>query len=342
MPEGMIINPFDTEGYDLATMTEAVNMIPNQYGRVRQLGLFTPDPVYSRVVLAEVVNGLITLLQSQPVGAPAPKKKNPKAKLHSFIIPHIPYQDVILPDDIGGKREPGTVEPKTLATVMNKRLTGMRGSHAITEEHLMVGGVKGKILDADGSTLYNLFTEFGVAQKSITFALATSTTNVAAKCRAVLRHIEDNLMGDVMTGVRCLCGETFFDTLIGHPEVEKFWLNHAKAVELSGSGADPRKGFSFGGITFEEYRGKATDPSTGSLRKFIEDDGAHFFPVGTMNSFKIHYAPANYMETVNTLGQPLYAKQTMDSKGRQVDLDTESNPLPICYRPGVLVNGIIN
>lgn len=340
MPE-LIINPFDTAGYDMATMTEAVNLLPNSYGRVRQLGIFRPDPVRTRTVIVEAVNGVLTLLQSQPVGAPPPRQKHGKATMRSFIIPHIPYEDQIRAEDLQGARNPGTIDPKDLATVMTGRLTDMRGSHAITEEYLMMGALKGILLDADGSTLTNFYTEFSITPKTIDFALDSDATDVAAKCREVIRHVEDNLKGDVMTGVRCLCSDTFFDALIGHPNVEQFYLGHAKALELAGGGQDPRKGFAFGGIIFEEYRATATDPATGNARKFITADEAHFFPEGTMSTFKIHYAPANYLETVNFLGQPLYAKQTMEPKGRWVDINTESNPLPICRRPGVLVKGTI-
>lgn len=338
----LIINPFDNAGYDLVTMTKAINIIPNQYGRVRALGLFKPEPVRTKVIIVEELNGHLTLLKTQPNGAPAPQAKHAKGKIRSFVIPHIPYEDQIFPSDIQGVREGGTGDPKTLATEMTRRLTVMRGSHAITEEHLFVGGVKGIVLDADGSVLYNWYDEFGITQKSVTFALATSTTNVTSKCRAVIRHIEDNLLGEVMNGVHCLCGETFFDELISHENVEKFYVNHAKAIELAGSDSDPRKGFRFGGITFEEYRAKATDPTTGSAREFIGVDDAHFFPVGTQDTFKIHYAPAEYHDLVNTYGLPLYARQTMDPKGKFVDINTESNPLPICRRPGVLVKGLKN
>jgi hypothetical protein len=338
MPE-LIINPFDENGFDLATMTSAINLIPNTYGRVRQLGIFTPEPITTRTVIIDEYNGVLTLLKSQPLGAPPPRAKHGKAKTRSFIIPHIPYEDQIKPDDIQGVRQWGTGQAATLERVMLTRLTAMRASHAITEEHLLMGGVKGVILDADGSTIYNLFTEFGVSQEVVNFALTTDSTNVAGKCREVIRIIEDNLMGDVMTGVRCLCDDTFFDSLIGHPEVEKFWLNHVSALQLAGVGTDPRKGFNFGGITFEEYRATATDPTTGSARAFIAAGEAHFFPVGTQNTFKVHYAPANLMETVNTPGMPMYARQTMDQKGRWIDIYTESNPLPLCRRPKLLVKG---
>jgi len=337
----VIINPFDESGFDLATMTTAINLLPNQYGRVRQLGLFSPEPVMTRDVVFDESQGIITLLNSQPVGSPAPRKKNAKAKIRSFRVPHIPYDDVILPSDLQGMRQPGTLGAKTPESEMMKRLTEMRASHAITEEHLLCGAIKGVILDADGSVIYNLFTEFGVSQKVVDFALDVDTTDVSAKCREVLRHVEDNLMGEVANGVRCLCDDTFFDDLIGHPNVEKFWLGHAKAVELSGSGADPRKGFSFGGITFEEYRGKATDPSTGNSRPFIGAGTAQFFPMGTMSTFKEYFAPADYIGLVNTLGMPMYAKQVLAATGKKIDILTESNPLPMCRRPGVLVKGTI-
>lgn len=337
----MIINPFDTSGYDLATMTQAVNIIPNTYGRVRQLGLFSLDPVRTRTVILDEKNGTITLLKTQPVGSPAPRRKDAKSKTRALVIPHIPYDDVIFPSDLQGRREAGTVDAKTLEMVMTGRLTDMRASHAITEEFLMMGAVKGIILDADGSTIYNLYTEFGISQKTVDFALDTDSTDVAGKCREVLRHIEDNLNGDVMTGVRCLCDSTFFDKLIAHSNVEKFYLHYEESLQLNGVKADPRKGFLFGGIIFEEYRATATDPTTGNARPFIAAGYAHFFPVGTQSTFKIHHAPANYFETVNTLGVPIYAKQVMDASGKKIDVLTESNPLPLCRRPGILVTGTL-
>ena len=57
------------------------------------------------------------------------------------------------------------------------------------------------------------------------------------------------------------------------------------------------------------------------------------------NTFETYDAPADYLDTANTPGQPIYAKQVMDPKGKHVDILIESNPLPLCKRPGVLVKG---
>ena len=48
-------------------------------------------------------------------------------------------------------------------------------------------------------------------------------------------------------------------------------------------------------------------------------------------------APADFNETANTLGQPLYAKHEPRKFERVTDLHNQSNPFPMCHRPGVLV-----
>ena len=196
-----------------------------------------------------------------------------------------------------------------------------------------MGALKGIILDADGSTLYNLYDEFGITSKTINFALATDNTNVRQKCVDTLAHIEENLRGEFMTSVRCLCSPEFFEKLIAHPKVEKAYENFQQGAILRD---DVRAGFTFGGIVFEEYRGQATD-GNGATRRFIAAGEAHAFPVGTIDTFGTYVAPADFNETVNTLGQPLYAKQDSRKFERGTDLHTQSNPLPMCHRPGVLV-----
>lgn len=332
-----MLNPFLTDAFNVVSLTKAINILPNNYGRLREMDLMPGKGVRSRTVMVEEQNGVLNLLPTQPVGAPGTLNKMGKRKVRSFAIPHIPHDDVILPQEYDGVRAFGTEnELSTVASITNDHLQTMRNKHGITLEHLRMGALKGIILDADGSTLYNLYTEFGITQKVVSFALGTGTTKVHAKCREVLRHVEDNLLGEVATGVHVLCSEGFFDALIGHPEVEKFFVNHVKALEFAGADVDPRKGFRFGGIVFEEHRGKASD-AEGTVRKFIADNEAHAFPTGTMNTFETLFAPADFIETANTLGLELYAKQEARKYGRGIDLHTQSNPLPICYRPAILV-----
>jgi hypothetical protein len=327
-------NVFANPAFSMANLTAAINHVPNRYGRLEALNLFPAKPTRFRQILIEERNGVLNLLPTLPVGSPGTVGVRGKRKLRSFVVPHIPHDDVVAPEEVQGIRAFGSeTELETVAGVLAQHLETMRNKHAITLEHLRMGALKGVILDADGSVLYDLFDEFDITSKSTSFALASDGTNVRQKCIDVLAHIEDNLRGEFMTSVRCLCSPEFFEKLTGHTKVEKAYENFQQGVMLRD---DVRAGFTFGGITFEEYRGQATD-GNGASRRFIAAGEAHAFPVGTVDTFATYFSPADFNETVNTLGQPLYAKQEPRKFERGTDLHTQSNPLPMCHRPGVLV-----
>lgn len=329
------LNPFSNNpAFSMASLTAAINILPNMYGRVNQLNLMPTKGVTTRTIMLEEQNGVLTLLPTKPVGSPGSLGNSGKRKARAFVIPHIPHDDLIMPDEVQDVRAFGSEsDTDVLSGRVNDKLQTMRNKHAITLEHLRMGALKGVILDADGSTLYNLFTEFGITQKTVGFALTTANTKVITKCLEVSRHIEDNLLGEVSTGVRCLCSPGFYDALTTHDAVEESFKYFQSNQVLSG---DYRSGFKFGNITFEEYRGKASD-GDGNVRKFIPDDEAIAFPDGTMETFQTYFAPADFNETANTVGLPYYAKVEERKHGRGYDLHTQSNPLPICKRPALLV-----
>lgn len=330
-----MLNPFETDAFNMVSLTKAINILPNNYGRLREMNLMPGKGVRTRSIVVEEMNGVLNLLPTQPPGAPGTVAKHAKRTVRSFTIPHIPHDDSILPESYQGVRSFGQEnELVAVSQIVNDRLQAMKNKHAITLEHLRMGALKGIILDSDASTLYNLYTEFGITQKTVDFVLGTAGTSVPKKCREVVRHIEQNLKGEVMGNVRCLISASFFDKLIAHTTVKDAYLNYTAAEAVLAG--DVRRNFRFNGIIFEEYVGTATD-AEGTDRPFIAVDDGHAFPEGTMNTFGTSFAPADFMETANTLGMELYAKQEMRKFDRGIDLHTQSNPLPMCYRPGVLV-----
>ena len=110
--------------------------------------------------------------------------------MRSFALPWIPHDDVILPGDIQGQPALGTFDgADPLVEVMNRKLTLMRRKHAQTREYMEMNALRGIVKDGAGTTLYNYFTEFGLAQISVDFVLGTAGTNVQGKVREVLaRH----------------------------------------------------------------------------------------------------------------------------------------------------------
>jgi hypothetical protein len=54
-------NPFDAGGYSLAEMTQAINILPNLYTRLGQIGLFRFEGVTQRSIVIEQREGVLSL-----------------------------------------------------------------------------------------------------------------------------------------------------------------------------------------------------------------------------------------------------------------------------------------
>jgi hypothetical protein len=331
-----MINPFDTGGYTLAEMTTAINILPNIYTRLGAIGLFRFEGVTQRSVIIEQAEGVLNLLPTVPLGGPATVANRDTRSMRSFTVPWIPHDDVITPQDIQGVRGFGVADAADpLATVMERKITRMRAKHAQTREYMEINALRGVVKDGAGVELYDYFDEFGLAQQSVDLALGTAATNIQAKCREVLRNVETELKGETMTGVLALVSPGFFDKLIGHGKVEEAYKY------FSSTGAQPlredtRRRFPFSGIVFEEYNATVT-LSTGATETLIPANEGIAFPLGTMDTFVTYGAPANLIETVNTMGLPIYARQIARQDGSAIDVKTEASPLPINKRPRLAV-----
>ncbi len=330
-----IINPFDAGGYSLAEMTRAINILPNIYTRLGQLGLFRFEGITQRTVVIEAREGVLSLLPSVPLGAPATVGTREGRTMRSFAVPWIPHNDVILPADIQGVRAIGSgSDADPLVAVMTRKLTLMRNKHAQTREYMEINALRGIVKDGAGTTLYDYFTEFGITRQETDFVLGTAGTKVQQKVRAVLRQIETELKGETMTSVRALVSPEFFDKLIGHPTVETAYQYYASGAQPLRE--DMRRAFPFAGILFEEYNASVT-LSNGATERLIPAGEGIAFPMGTIDTFTTYGAPANLIETANTVGLELYARQMTRERGDGIDLLTEASILPVNKRPALAV-----
>lgn len=332
----VIVNPFDAGGFSLAHMSQAIMLIPNTYGRINQMGLFADEPISQRTVILEMMEGSLSLLPTRPVGAPATVGKNDTRKVRSFTVPHIPHNDVVLPEEVQGIRGFGLAAGEdAIATVMARKLSKMRLRHAQTLEYMRAAALSGQTKDGEGNVLYNWFEEFGITQTSVDFKLGTANTDIVQKCRAISRHMDENLKGESMTSIMALVSPGFFDKFIKHSAVKDAY-KYFQSGPVNPLREDLRHGFTFGGVHFVEYYGSVT-LANGQTARLITDDEGVAFPLGTQDTFRTIFAPANFMECVGTLGVELYAKQMMREDGTGVDIFTQSNPLPIVKRPALLV-----
>lgn len=317
------LDVFKDDAFSLTQLTAAIQNAPYQPGRLEQLGLFgAAEGIISTTVMIEMYDDVLSLVPVTQRGAPASQSAHGSRKVETFSVPHLKPEDHIMADEVLGVRAFGTEnEVETVAKVVAGRLANMRKRLEYTKESFRMLSVKGITVDAAGNQI-DLFTKFGVSQDTINFALTTATTNIRQKILALLESIEDSLGGLSFSGVRVLCGKNFWAELVEHKSVKESYLATQAAATLR---SDPRMEFEFGGVIFERYRG-TSDVKVG-------DDEAYAVPEGVTDLFIARNAPADYVETVGTLGQPIYAKQWIPEPARAVHMEAQANPLFLCTRP---------
>lgn len=333
----LMLNPFDAAGYSVAEMTNAINLIPNIWGRVNQLGLFEPEPISTTVVLMEEEAGVVNVLPALPRGAPASVGSRATRRMRSFVVPHHPHDDIVLPEEVQNIRMLGEADMmETVDRLAQRKLTRLRQKHAYTLEWLRLQSLKGLLKDGNGTTLYNWFSEFGVTQLSVDFVLGTGTTDIDGKVAAILRQMEVEARGEVFTGAHCLVSPAFFDKLIAHQRVREAYMHFSNSAGGQPLREDVRRRFPYKGVVFEEYNATFTLANGTTEAAFPAGEGIAF-PLGTTDTFRTYFGPANFIETVGVPGVEVYAKQVLRQDGRAIDIMSESNPLPVVRRPAMLV-----
>jgi len=338
-----INNYFATdEAFTLASLTKAINHMEYVPGRIGQLGLFGEEGISSTTVIIEEEYGTIRLIPTSPRGGvPEPVSRDLR-KARSFIVPHIPVMMQVRADEVQNVKAFGIADEAQasragIQEVVNKKLALAAGNLDATLEFHRIGAIKGSILDADGSAvLFNLFTEFGVSQQTQAMALTTAGTNVLGLIRAAQRMSITAMKAAIFNGWRALCGDAFFDALIGHVKVEDKYLSSADNRLLR----EPDLAYgaiAFGGVVWENYRGGNVLNSAGAAQAYVATDDAYLFPMGSPGLFVTYFAPADYVETVNTIGLPRYAKQEAMKMDKGIDIETQTNPLCLCTRPRTVV-----
>lgn len=324
------LDVFNSDAFSLQSLTAAIQETPYVPGRLGQLGIFENEGVTTTTISIEKDGQTLALVPSANRGAVGSIVTADKRTVLPFNTLHLPQQGGVMADEIQNVRAFGSEsEEEAVMTVVNRQLAKHRRQIDATIEHLMIGAVKGSIVDADGSTvLVDLLSQFSISQTTYSLVLGTATTKVREKILGLLDTIEDKLAGVPFTGVRVLCGRDYFKSLVGHDKVQPAYERY---LDGAMNRDDVRGGFEFAGVVFEQYRG-----SVGG-NQFIATGEAYAIPTGVSEFLIGRFAPANYMETVNTNGLPYYSKMEPIAMNKGMTIESQSNPIFLCTRPSAIV-----
>lgn len=322
---------FNNDAFKMDKLTDVIVDIPKVQTRIGGTGLFQEYGIPTTSMMIEREGSSLKLVSAGTRGSVGEAVTMGGRSLISVQAIHLPQRGAMLADEVQGVRAFGSeTEVEAVANRVRGKLAKMKAQLDVTLEYHRIGAIKGQVMDADGTTvLLDMYSAFNKVQPVQFMALGTATSKVKQLVIQIKRRIATALGGRSFRSVRVLCDQSFFDSLTGHVTVEKAFelYNQNSYARTDQSGT----AFEFAGVTFEEYAG-----GVGSTQ-FIPDGLAYAYPEGVTGLFQTAFAPADYMEAVNTEGLPYYAKQEPMAFNKGIALESQSNPINFCSLPEAVI-----
>jgi len=334
------MDAFNQDAFSLISLSGAIDRMPYTPQFLGGLGIFTREPVSNSTIWIDEREGNISLIQTSPRGAPPKERARDERKARAFKVPRITKGSTLRAAEIASLRAFGSdSEQERVMQEFMRRMDDVRNDVELTHEHMRLGALKGELVDADGSVIYNWFTEFGITPPTdVNFGFGNPDADIAGTARQMARSIYRSSKGALppTATIHALTGDGFYDALINHPQVRQTYLNWSAAADLRNQAAFGA--FTYGGVTWHNYRG-TDDNSTVS----VAANEAHIFPIGGRDVFKHIMAPADeFMPYVGASGQNVYAMTIRDrDRDAWVRGEVYSYPLFMCARPEVLRKAVI-
>lgn len=316
-------------------MTRAMRLIPYVPGYLGSLNLFSVDRVRDTRVALRRINGKVTLIPTTLRGGDPVIGSDEAAAEVYLQTPRLAKRQRKQAHELQNLRS--LDNPDQLVTVQDEitRIqANQRRDLELTLEYHRMGAITGKLLDADGTTvLANFYTLFGISEPAlIDMRLDEPDADIRGIVTGIVRTMRTAGKGAVtiQSRIMALCGDNFWDALVGHKQVVETY----RAQE----GARLREGVAygtldFGGVTWVNYRG-TDDGSTVS----VNTDQARFFPTNAPDVFGVAYAPFEAEGFENTPGEDVYSIIVRDrERGFWFQPEIYSYPLHYCRMPELLL-----
>lgn len=310
--------------FSVTSLTAAINQTDIVPGRIKQLGLFQEQGIPSTDLAIQYKQGIIDLVKNASRGGLAQQIGDAKRSLIKFKTTHLLQAGSLFADDFQNVRPFGAkTYENQVQDFMLEQFEGMKKNNEATIEYQRAGALVGKVLDKDGSVILDIHEEFGI--KPTIDKLNLTTGDTKKQIRAIKKKAKEALkIGNVSRWI-ALCGSAFFDELEATPDVRESFTRFREGEVLR----QDNDAIQFTSVIWEEY-----DAFVGGT-KFVADDEAILIPV-VEGLCITRFAPADYVDTVNTIGVPHYARAEPKSMNRGFDLECQSNPISLITVPDAI------
>jgi Phage major capsid protein E len=308
-------------------------------GRPGGGNLFTSKGMLSTILSMRFNEQTQTLVPAAPRGSPPQPKALGVDRLRHFSSVHLPQRSSVLADELLIIRARAGNDFERFVGGVQGKINALQDVHRkdldYTLEHHRWGALRGKVLDADGTTeILDIYDEFGVSQIEHPMVLGTTTTKVLIKIIELKRLVEGVLGAVGFTGIHVYMSPEFSSKFFAHGSVEKAFELYQEGRTLRD---DNRKGFAFGntGVTFEEVSGSIAG------QPLVPAGEAIAFPLGVRDMFIQDFAPADTIDAIGAetpmAGLPFYTNPYPLQYGKGIETLSQSNPVTLNTRPRAVI-----
>lgn len=316
---------FDHEAFSLTSLTTGYDSSTHIDAAV--LNMFEAELVENRTVMIVKSGKALQVLMPGEIGNNPNIDKHDAESAVPVNLIRYPFDTTIVPDDL--KRISSLTDKKfkatELAVLVKSHMTKHKANHRYTAAFTAYTALKGKVTNAKGTVLVNLFTVLGVTERKVDLKLGTAGTDVP-KLLSDLRKSTVKLAKEhghlTLTGVTCRIGQEMIERILKHDSVKEFYSPEIHAKRVVQFADDPSE-INICGIKF------ITDEADAVCTK-----GATY-PEGAKGLFALLRAPADVLSGTTSKRE---CHITTEPKDHDEGLEIRSRAiyLPIARDPSLL------
>lgn len=334
--------------------TGLINSIPDAFGQLNADGMFPVEGLDTPFVEIDIEDGVITALPVTEGGRPSTIARHESGKGFIFKIPNVSHEDSVLAGDIRkwlayAKRMRN--QDDALINKVETRHKRNRLKFEITREVMKLSSLRNEIRDGANTLLYDMNKVFGVEQRIIYFDLDDPAFDVPKALEQVIAGTEDELINDTMTGLEARIAPEFYDDIIRHPSVEKYFSGTPAMLSLleqqrERAGDSFRRKIKIGGITIREYRDRVKLWGASGTTRLIAPTEALSYPLGTIDSHVTYAAPPLDIRELDGSSASsseddlIHVTEEVMKHGAGLEWKYQMNALPIWRKPRLLAKWV--
>ncbi|MDE1333311.1 major capsid protein [Vibrio aestuarianus] len=316
---------FDHEAFSLTSLTTGYDSATHIDADV--LNMFEVEYVENRTVMIVKSGSSLQVLMPGEIGQNPNIDKHDAESAVPVNLIRYPFDTSIVPSDLNriNSLKDKKFKATELAVLVKSHMTKHKANHRYTAAFTAYSALKGKVKNAKGVVLVDLFKVLGVDERQVDLKLGTSGTDVPALLKN-LRKDTVKLAKDhghlTLTGVSCRVGQEFIERILNHASVKAFYSEEIHAKRVVQFADDPTK-INICGITF------ITDEADA-----VCEEGATY-PTGAKGLFGMLRAPADVLSGSTSKRE---CHITTKEKDHDEGLEVRSRAiyLPIARDPSLL------